>query len=697
MSLDNRVLRERYELMTEIGRGGFSVVWLARDISLGSYWAVKQVKNNSSVEFDSFLKEVELLSTLNYSNIPRIVDRIEEGDDYFVVMDFIDGSALSKLVNLQGPQEEKTVIQWAISLCETMVYLHSSKPESGKRPVVYRDLKPDNVMLCPSGAIKIIDFGASIFYQPGKRFSGEAIGTRGYASPEQYKGASNILGQYSDIYSLGATMYYLSTGFTPKTPPNGVPSVRSKNPDLSDAFEFCVAKCTADKPENRYQDFAELKNELENIEKLSGIYRKKQKRRLAMFYTSLFLSFVFAVTGAIGFTRFKAELEDRFKIAYQEAAAYEREKDYNNAARYYAKAIQSKPEDRETHIVLFNNLLAHGGSEDAKAITMAAIDEMRKSYLENMSSPMYQDPKLLYLVARRCIEVEDIEYSQLAVDYIALIKNSQEYTEESFNAKELQALEVIASFSAQSSANADYEIFNQSLVALEEYTNTAKLTADEKLNNYYLLIQMLSTYPNSLPEAYTRAYNIGVVARGLLIKNAANETMTFNNIVPMYKLVSVGQYNSANTAQNEEQREQAFLNSIKWFNYLGELNVELPQSLLLKKANAYKGVFESYDTPSRKDRMDESTHAYLNKAIDIYEQLIAQDGQNFLAYVNLAKAYYDQQMLLPVEERNFSSVLQVYLRAKAMLGANSSIPSTSIMQFSSLAELLKNAGLEVQA
>lgn len=696
MALEKRVLRERYELMTEIGRGGFSVVWLARDINLGSYWAVKQVKNNSSVEFNSFIKEVELLSTLNYANIPRIVDRIEDDDDYFVVMDFIDGSALSKLVNLQGPQDEKSVIQWAISVCDTMIYLHSNNPESGKRPVVYRDLKPDNIMLCPSGAVKIIDFGASTFYQPDKRFSGEAIGTRGYAAPEQYKGGSNILGEYSDIYSLGATMYYLSTGFTPEMPPNGVPSVRSKNPDLSDAFEFCVAKCTADAPANRYQSFAELKQELENIDKLSGLYRKKQKNRLVAFYSCLSLSAVFFLVGLAGYNRFQTELGNRYQTAYQEAAAYTRDQDYLNAARYYAKAIQAKPEDLETHILLFNTLLPHNnGTEEARASTMVAIDEMRKGYLENKSSPMYQNPKLMYMVVRRCIEVEDIEYAKLATQYIQQIKSSDEYAAGTLNTRELQSLEVIASFTAQNTTDADYELFNETLLELEEYTNTAPLTTDEKLNNYYLLIKMLSAYPNSIPDAYSRALALGASAREELIRNSADDTLTFNNIISLYELVAIDQYNRGTIAASDAEREEAFKDSIEWFGYLEELNVDLPLSLHLKKANAYNGVFISYLTPMRRERITPAVQEYLELAISQYQDIIRQDSRYFLAYVNLAQAYYSKETLKPVEDRDFTNTVLMYHQAKEMAGTDETIPSTYIMQFSALGELLKNAGLGV--
>lgn len=695
MENEARILRERYELMTVIGRGGFSTVWLARDISLGSYWAVKQVKNDSSTNFNAFLKEVELLSTLNHSSIPRIVDRIEEGDDFFVVMDFVDGSALSKLVNMQGPQDEKKVIEWAISLCDTMIYLHSKNPESGKRPVVYRDLKPDNIMLSPSGAVKLIDFGAASVYTPGIKFKGETIGTRGYASPEQYGGGSNMLGEASDIYTLGATMYYLSTGFVPEEPPNGVPSVRSKNSALTDAFEFCVAKCTADDPENRYQSFEELKASLEHIEQLSAIYRKKQKRRLVSFYSSLVLGAVFAVIGLIGYNRFQVELLDRFKVEYQEATAASRDGDYLSAARHYAQALQANPDDRDTHVLLFNTLLPHDGGEDAKAATMAAIDEMRKSYLENPASPMYEDPRLCYLVARRCIEVEDIEYAKIALDYINIIQQSAEHGEGTLNTRELSMFEVIASFQAQDSINADFDVFNKALLNLEEYTDNENLTADEQLGNYYLLIRMLSTYPNTLPDAYERALNIGGKARTILLQNSTGDELTFNNIIPLYELIAVGQYNCAAMSVKDDVREKAFINSIEWFGYLDDLNVELSQGLMLRKANAYKGVFDAYNTPSRYGRMDDSIYAHLNSAIEIYENIIRNDSGAFLPYVNLTYAYYEQQMLLPQDERSFAQTIQTYKKARSLANSDKTIPSTSIMQFSSLTKLLQNSGLEV--
>ena len=119
------VVRDRYEILAELGKGGMSTVFLARDKKLGSYWAIKQVLKNKNVDIEAFKKEVELLSSLNHVQIPRIVDRIDSDDSYCVCMDFIDGISLSKKVLAEGAQRENDVVKWAIMVCDVLHYLHT--------------------------------------------------------------------------------------------------------------------------------------------------------------------------------------------------------------------------------------------------------------------------------------------------------------------------------------------------------------------------------------------------------------------------------------------------------------------------------------------------------------------------------------------------------------------------------------------
>ncbi len=688
MAFEGQVIHDRYRLVSVIGQGGMSVVWIAQDTNLGSFWAIKVVKNDSSVQFDAFLREVDLLSTLNHPDIPRIVDRIELGDEYFVVMDFVSGTTLGKVLHKYGPQEEKQVIEWGVLLCDILSYLHSAQDD----PIIYRDMKPENVILTPSGRVNLIDFGIALPCRRGQRVQGEALGTKGYAAPEQYKGASGLLNEHSDVYSLGATLFCLATGTTPGKPPNGVPALRSVNPDLSDAFEYCLAKATADDPESRYESAEAFRKDLANIETLSRVYRKKMKRRMALFLSSFLLSFVFAATGVVGYFRVQNDLADIFQSSFQNATAYEREGDSQNAAVQYARAIAAKPADRETHERLFRTLLPEDGDENARAKTMEAIDEMRKSYLENPRSPLFQDPALLYTVAKRCLEVQDAVYAGYARDYLALIQQSEEYAQGAFDSRELQSLAVISAHLAQESANTDYTQFAASLAELEGYTDTATLSVDERLGNYYTLIQMYSTYPAGLEGAFEKAYEIGVKARDLLESNASDETMQFNNIIPMYELLATGQYNSAAYYTADAEKEKAYQNSLEWFSNLDALNVQLPENLQLKKANAHLNIFELYNTPSGAGG---GAAGHLGTATALYEEMVAQNSLSFLPNVYLTKALLYAELQKPQEERSMAGVLESYGRTSQLASGNSNLGSMELMQYSALKRQLQNAGLEV--
>ncbi|MCM1543482.1 MAG: serine/threonine protein kinase, partial [Blautia sp.] len=152
------VLDGKYEILTEIGRGGMSVVYLAMDTHLNKQWAVKEIRKkgsgkNDEVVVNSLLAEANMMKKLDHPALPRIVDIIDNGRTIYVVMDYIEGESLDKILAENGTQAEDLVIGWAKQLCDALSYLHSQKP-----PIIYRDMKPANVMLMPEGTIKIIDF-----------------------------------------------------------------------------------------------------------------------------------------------------------------------------------------------------------------------------------------------------------------------------------------------------------------------------------------------------------------------------------------------------------------------------------------------------------------------------------------------------------------------------------------------------------
>ncbi len=683
------ILYERYEIIAEIGKGGMSTVYMAKDRNLGSYWAVKQVKNERNVDIEAFKKEVELLSSLNHSDIPRIVDRIELNDDYFVIMDLVNGTSLGKKVAVEGPQPEKQVIEWAKMLCDVLHYLHTIK----ENPIIYRDMKPDNVMLTESGRIKLIDFGIAKECRRGEKQSGAAIGSKGYAAPEQYRGASNLLDERTDIYSLGATLYNLVTGMAPEKPPKGIRPIRQINPVLSEGLEYIITKCTDDDPDERYQDCAELRNDLDNIDQLNFKYRRTMRNKLALFCASFGLCILCACLALVGFNGIQQDKEDKYQVAYLAAQNFEKQNKTTDAQNEYATAIKNKPALLETYQKLFSLLLPKSGDKDYLTKTKFAVDTLR-AYVEDQSSPMYRNGELLYQLVKQCVNVNDPAYAAYAADYITAIKTSDAYKSGKLNKSDIESYEVIASNCAKNITTQNFTEFSTALAKLEDNTDKSNYSVNDKLNNYYTMIVIYNTYPENLKDAYTKTAEIGVKAKKLIDTNAQSELLTFNNIIPMYELIASSMYNNAVVATDVTVKRQTFQSSLQWFGYLNDLNDDLSETLMLKKGNAYKGIFDTYNTVEGRAQIDKTITGNLNSAIQIYADVFQKNPDSFLGAVNLAQAHLDAELIKPAQQRNFVTVQSDYKKITEIKNKNKNLSSISLSQFSSLKQQMANAGLE---
>lgn len=289
------VIEGKYEILREIGKGGMSVVYLAMDTRLNKQWAVKEIRRRGSGKKDeivvnSLLAEANLMKRLDHPSLPRIVDIIENQETIFVVMDYIEGESLDKVIVESGPQPEELVIGWAKQLCDALSYLHAQKP-----PIIYRDMKPANIMLKPEGNIKIIDFGIAREYKEQNLTDTTVLGTRGYAPPEQYDGQTDAR---SDIFALGKTMHHLLTGIDPRTGELYAP-VRMWNPELSEGIELIIDKCVEPASENRYQNCQDLLYDLEHPDLITFGYKSRQKRKLRLFIACAALAMLCLASGVI--------------------------------------------------------------------------------------------------------------------------------------------------------------------------------------------------------------------------------------------------------------------------------------------------------------------------------------------------------------------------------------------------------------
>lgn len=179
MATVGQVIDDKYEILKLIGKGGMSKVYLAMDKRLNKQWAVKEVQknardNNNEVVVQSAIEEAQMIKELDHPAIVRIVDIIENDEVIYIIEDYIEGETLGSIVEEHGAQPQKLVIDWAMQLCEALEYLHTRKP-----PIIYRDMKPANVMLKPDGNVKVIDFGIAREYKEHGLADTINLGTRG--------------------------------------------------------------------------------------------------------------------------------------------------------------------------------------------------------------------------------------------------------------------------------------------------------------------------------------------------------------------------------------------------------------------------------------------------------------------------------------------------------------------------------------
>ncbi len=288
----------KYKILNKIGQGGMSTVYLAMNERANKQWAIKEVRKDGTKDYEfvkqGLVAETDILKRLNHPHLPSIIDVIDCDDTFLIVMDYIEGRTLDYWLKKEGAQPQERVVEWAKQICDVLGYLHSRKP-----PIIYRDLKPSNVMLKPDGQIMIIDFGTAREFKEYNAEDTRCLGTQGYAAPEQYGGHGQTDGR-TDIYNLGATMYHLLTGHNPSLYPYKMYPIRRWNAALSSGLEEIVLKCTQENPNERYQSCAELMYALEHYSELDAEYKKKQRRKWKTFVASCSLT-VLSLAACVGF------------------------------------------------------------------------------------------------------------------------------------------------------------------------------------------------------------------------------------------------------------------------------------------------------------------------------------------------------------------------------------------------------------
>ncbi|MBT9588014.1 serine/threonine protein kinase [bacterium] len=268
------IVQGRYQVQKMLGEGGMGSVYLANDTRLPRQWALKELTQNSADPAElaegqaAFMAEAQILAGLTHPNLPRVVDFFQEDGRHFLVMDFIAGTTLEQRLE-KSPLSVSEALKLGIQIAQVLEYLHSQP-----QPVIFRDLKPANIILDNDNKPMLVDFGIARVFRHGAGSDTRALGTPGYAAPEQYgRGQSD---HRTDLYALGATLHHCLSGKDPGLNPFHFEAIPHVPADLNRVLLRAVSL----KAEDRFQSAQDVRQALEGVARSGALPRSSKTSEL---------------------------------------------------------------------------------------------------------------------------------------------------------------------------------------------------------------------------------------------------------------------------------------------------------------------------------------------------------------------------------------------------------------------------------
>ena len=619
------IIDYRYEILKEIDRGGMSIVYLAADNRLKKSVVLKDIRKNNKIQNDILLEclkaEADLLTYLDHPNLPKIYDIIEGENHIYVVMDYIEGESLKKKFDREKICSPEEVIEWGKQLSEVLDYLHTRTPD----PIIYRDMKPHNIMLTPEGKIKLIDFGISI--EKDKEKKKLNFGTGIYAAPEQMNGGE-VDGR-ADIYSLGVTLYQLVTGEIFKSNLNLKP-IREINPSLPEGLEYIISKCTRVNVEERYQKAEELKYDLENIDKLSKSYKKSQVKKMAVFLISFALFIGSSTITTIGYKGMENSKLSSYTALINEASINYLNGEYSKAVEILDEAITkvdgSLP---EAYINMLDIYIDMGDSTTG----LSKID----SYINQKYEGIHKENEVLFKVGITYLENKNYP---LALKYFKQI-NSKKYPDAKY---------YITIASSMSTMNIDYSEFEKEIDEFEEYVDSLP-NDDRKLSNYKALTSVYSSYKGQIEDANDKIIRIVEKANSTL-ENIDNKQLEYRYEVDFTQKMAIAYHSKASKALEKETARGYYDIAINLYNELLDLEVKNKEDILIKIGDIYTET-EEYSA-----------------SIEHFSNLVNKYPQSIKSYSKLINVLLDVEQKKDTQNRNYSQIKSYYSMAEKLEGSN---------------------------
>ncbi len=642
----------KYEILKQIGQGGMSVVYLAMDNRLHKSWAIKEIRKREDGKNDTviqgLLAEANMLKRFDHPTLPRIVDIIDKDGSIYVVMDYIEGRDLDDVLLEEGAQDQEKVIKWAKQLSEALSYLHTRTP-----PIIYRDMKPKNIMLQPDGRITLIDFGTAREYKQENIKDTVNLGTRGYAAPEQFQGAN--MGQTdarTDVYCLGATLYHLLTGKNPSEPPYKMVPIREINPNLSSGLEAIINKCIQPNPDDRFQSCAELLYALDHYHEMDDEYRSKQRRKLMVFAASVVIMASFILTGFMGKQGIETVRLQDYQNLIERAMSHTQRGNYAEAADQYIAAItEVDGSNSEAYIRLIDLYINYLPQDEETRVspTREGLNRV-ENFVNSGHGGVDQNNDVLFKIALTYFS-EERDYRS-ALRYFTRIDESE--IEEVRYYRELS--------SALGELNLDYNELADDLIDFTNYNH--QLRNDEnKVVNYLSLLTIYNSHIDQIEGGNTKAIEVGEKALEVL------ESLTDYSMRGIYELQVIKhlanayhhrgmEHDMGSGEQKDDLRFALFYNE----SVLQMIDYEESRSLAVRTYNEMAGIHEQLGE--------------IQKAENLYQDGIQEFGQEamllHISYLAMA-INQEYEKTSDVTEWNRQRILGIYNNGMKVNGIESDV------------------------
>lgn len=637
------IIDGRYEILKEIGRGGMSIVYLAMDNRLNKSIVVKEIRrrdnSNNKLLMDSLKQESDLLKNLDHAALPKIYDIIDRGDIY-VVMDYIEGESLNRKLKREGKIQAKEVINYGIQLAKVLSYLHN-RPT----PIIYRDMKPDNVMLTPDGRIKLIDFGISKEYKVDTESDTTNLGTRSFAAPEQIAGLKT--NARTDIYSLGVTLYNLVTGKSLNDPPFMLKPIREWDSSLPEGLEYIIKKCTETDPADRYENCDDLLYDLENVEKLTKAYKVKLIKEMSRFIVSSILLIFFIIITIIGYRGVSNENLTNYKEMINKSDSYLINGEYAKAIEVLDDVITKVDGKRsEAYINILNIYSSINDVESG----LSKIE----GYINDKFDGVDKNDEVLFKVAMTYLDNKNYP---IALKYFRMV-----------NEKKIEDAKYYKTLATSlSSMNIDYEQFKEKLEEFEDYTYSLE-NNEKKVANYNSLAGIYISYKGFLEGANDKI--ISLVNNGSeILKSINDESLNLRYETDFNIKLAQAYHSKGINESNKEIAAKFFDTAIDYYNEVLDSDGASREDTLIK-------IGEIYNDAGNPARAIEQ----LNTAIKNYPE-------SKKAYIKLINILLDVEQYKGESARNYALCIDTYNTACGIEGIDNE------QEFIKLKRRMGNLGL----